>query len=136
MQDCIKDYLVDVPPHITDVLRHRGYSVQTLSPDFVASCLTSTASYKSFSFEDKMNIFQYLVSDGNYSRLNWLELLPVNNNTFVVFGNRNQCSRVLVCKDEIALFPGQEDKFVRQNLPDEIYDSLVKMAKQGILFVF
>jgi hypothetical protein len=52
------------------------------------------------------------VSDGEFSRLHGLELLPINNGTFSVFGNRNQYSQVIICKDEIDLFPGQDEKFV------------------------
>ena len=123
--------LVDVPDHVTSVMQDRNIPVQTLTPDFIVKCLKSNSSYTLLTLEDKMNIYNYLVSDGEFSRLHGLELLPINNGTFSVFGNRNQYSQVIICKDEIDLFPGQDEKFVGQDLQDKIYKSILEMAKKG-----
>ena len=123
--------LVDVPDHVTSVMQDRNIPVQTLTPDFIVKCLKSNSSYTLLTLEDKMNIYNYLVSDGDFSRLHGLALLPMNNGTFSVFGNRNQYSQVIICKDEIDLFPGQDEKFVRQDLQDKIYNSILEMAKKG-----
>jgi hypothetical protein len=53
------------------------------------------------------------------------------NGTFSVFGNRNQYSQVIICKDEMDLFPGQDEKFVGQDLQDKIYNSILEMAKRS-----
>jgi hypothetical protein len=79
--------LVDVPDHVTSVMQDRNIPVQTLTPDFIVKCLKSNSSYTLLTLEDKMNIYNYLVSDGEFSRLHGLELLPINNGTFSVFGN-------------------------------------------------
>ena len=121
--------LVDVPDHVTSVMQDRNIPVQTLTPDFIVECLKSNSSYTLLTLEDKMNIYNYLVSDGEFSRLHGLELLSINNGTFSVFGN--QYSQVIICKDEIDLFPGQDEKFVRQDLQDRIYNSILEMAKKG-----
>lgn len=130
MQACCIE-LVDVPNHIVAVLRHRKYSIQTLSQEFIRTCMTSDTSYKSFSCEEKFNILNFLVSDGNYSRLSGLELLPLENGSFCTFYN-NKNNRVFICKDEVALFPGQEERFIKQDLNDEVYNHLYMMASKGI----
>ncbi|VDI64094.1 Hypothetical predicted protein [Mytilus galloprovincialis] len=123
--------LVDVPDHIVAVLKHRKYSVQTMSQEFIRTCLTSNTSYKSFSCEEKFNILSFLVSDGNYSKLSGLELLPLYNGSFCTFNN-NKNNRVFICKDDVALSPGQEERFIKKGLNDEIYNHLFMMASNGI----
>jgi sacsin len=125
--------LVDVPDHVTSVMQDRNIPVQTLTPDFIVKCLKSNSSYTLLTLEDKMNVYNYLVSDGEFSRLHGLELLPINNGTFAVFGNRNFIydNQVIICKDDIDLFPGQDEKFVCQDLQDKIYDSILEIAKKG-----
>ncbi|XP_076101811.1 sacsin-like isoform X2 [Mytilus galloprovincialis] len=130
MQACCIE-LVDVPEHIVAVLRHRKYSVQTLSQEFIRTCMTSDTSYKSFSCEDKFSILNFLVSDGNYSILSGLELLPLENGSFCTFYN-NKNNRVFICKDEVALFPGQEEKFIKQGLKDEMNNHVYMMASKGL----
>ena len=130
MQQC-RINLVDVPQHIIDILQHENCDIQTLTSDFIARCLKSNPVYISCSYDDKMAIFTYLASDGNLSRFSELELLPINNGAFVKFGDRKECSPVLVCEKEMDLFLGHEDIFLRKNLPAHIYSSIYLMAKTG-----
>ncbi|CAG2253127.1 unnamed protein product [Mytilus edulis] len=92
--------LVDVPDHIVAVLKHRKYSVQTMSQEFIR-------------------------------KLSGLELLPLDNGSFCTFNN-NKNNRVFNCKDEVALFPGQEERFIKQGLNDEVYNHLYMMASKGL----
>ncbi|CAC5371405.1 unnamed protein product [Mytilus coruscus] len=124
--------LVDAPDHIVGVLTERNHKVQTLSREFISSCMKSDPSYESLSKQDKLNILDYLISDDDYSRLIGLNLLPLNNDTFCAFNNENQKSNVFVCKEEVFLFPGQEEKFVKVGLNEEIYNKFLTMAKKGL----
>ncbi|VDI11130.1 sacsin [Mytilus galloprovincialis] len=124
--------LVDAPDHIVAVLTERTHKVQTLSREFVSSCMKSDSSYESISTQEKINLLHYLISDGDYSRLIGLNLLPLNNDTFCDFINKNHTNSVFVCKEEVLLFPGQEEKFVKVELKEEIYNKFWTMAKQGL----
>lgn len=126
--------LVDAPDHIVAVLTERTHKVQTLSREFVSSCMKSDSSYESISTQEKINLLHFLISDGDYSRLIGLNLLPLNNDTFCDFINKNHTNSVFVCKEEVLLFPGQEEKFVKVGLKEEIYNKFWTMAKQGKSF--
>ncbi|XP_052100068.1 sacsin-like isoform X2 [Mytilus californianus] len=123
--------LVDVPEHIIDVLKRKNISIQILSQDFICQSMKSNSAYKSFTSEEKLDILSFLVSDGGFSGLHGLELLPLNNGCFCSFNHRNQNNQVFVCKEEVYLFPGQEEKFIRQGLNDEVYNKLFTAASKG-----
>lgn len=123
--------LVDVPEHIVDVLKSKHLSIQTVSPDFICQSMKSNSAYKSCTSEEKLDILSYLISDSGFSRLHGLELLPLTNGCFCSYNNRNQNNHVFVCKEEVHLFPGQEEKFVRQGLKDEVYNKLSTAASKG-----
>lgn len=123
--------LVDVPEHIIDVMKSKNISIQTLSQDFICQSMRSNSVYKSFTSEEKVDILSYLISDGSFSRLHGLELLPLTNGCFCSFDHGNQNNQVFVCKEEVHLFPGQEEKFVRQGLKDEVYNKLFTAASKG-----
>ncbi|VDI12593.1 sacsin [Mytilus galloprovincialis] len=123
--------LVDVPEHIIDVLKSKNLSIQTLSQDFICQSMKSNSVYKSFTSEEKLDILSYLISDGSFARLHGLELLPLTNGCFCSFDHRNQNNHVFVCKEEVYLFPGQEEKFIGQGLKDEVYNKLFTAASKG-----
>ena len=120
--------LVDVPEHLLYMLQEYRISFKTLSKKYIRNCLNSEAPYKSFSFDDKMNILLYLANDGDYSILAGLELIPLHSGSFISFGAGNT---VYVCRVEADLFPGQEASFVRQGLQENVFNVFSAIAKQG-----
>ncbi|CAC5371398.1 unnamed protein product [Mytilus coruscus] len=104
--------LVNVPEHVTSMIRYRDYSVQKLTPKFILNFLKSDAKYKKITSNEKLDILHFILSTRKSLSLVGVELLPLQNGSFTLFGNRGRDKRII-------------------GLQTELYRLLVKMAENN-----
>ncbi|CAG2253083.1 SACS [Mytilus edulis] len=80
---------------------------------------------------DKLDILHFILSSWNSPSLVGIELLPLQNGSFTLFGKREQDKRIIVCEEEMELFPGQEDVFCKHGVQTDLYRILVTMAENN-----
>ena len=130
----------EVPTYIWNLLKRQA-SPRDVSPAEVCKIMRSEDVYKgAIDINDKKHLLQYITKDGEFGLLEGLELLPLQNGTFTTFRSTGGCP-VVFCgtKEEIALFPGLEDKFVSSTLPLVLQEILFKLGREGgfnKLFIF
>ncbi|KAL3842998.1 hypothetical protein ACJMK2_020960 [Sinanodonta woodiana] len=107
---------VDVPLHVFEFFLKFNSRLTDMNPHSFAVVLKEGPKYKSLSRKEKLFVLEFLTLDCRYEILEDLELLPLQDGSFVTFASRNKTSnRVLLCsKEEMELFPGLEGKFVYQ----------------------
>ncbi|KAL3892269.1 hypothetical protein ACJMK2_004491 [Sinanodonta woodiana] len=105
---------VDVPLHLFESYSKFNSRLTDMSPQSFAAVLKEGPKYKSLSREEKFSVLEFLTVDCRYEILEGLELLPLQDGSFITFVSRHKTSdRVLLCStDEMGLFPGLEKTFV------------------------
>ncbi|CAG2253051.1 unnamed protein product [Mytilus edulis] len=86
---------------------------------------------KKMTSKDKLDVLHFILSSWSSPSLVGIELLPLQNGGFTLFGKREQDKRVILCEEEMELFPGQEDVFCKHGLQTELYRLLVTMAENN-----
>ena len=93
-------------------------SVSIIGPSHLRNYLRQNRyAYKSMSYEEKLDILQYCLSDNNYSDMIGLELIPLVNCSFATFQNTSRyfaSSHIYVCSTSIRynLLPGVQHMMV------------------------
>ena len=93
-------------------------SVSIIEPSHLRNYLRlNPYAYKSMSYEEKLDILQYCLSDNNYSDMIGLELIPLVNCSFATFQNTSRyfaSSHIYVCSTSIRynLLPGVQHMMV------------------------
>ena len=90
--------------------------------------------YTGFSTTQKLHLLSYLLSKGNFSLVNGLELLPLQNGSFTTFQDaRFYSQKVYTCSSEDQkLFPGLENQMLRlTQLSDHSKRQLNTFAHEG-----
>ena len=81
-----------------------AYPFTTITPSLVRQALkTNSLGYITMSRAEKLQLLHYCLEDKNYHDLPGLALLPVVNNTFVVFNNNTSLNRVYTCSSKFLL---------------------------------
>ncbi|KAG7470508.1 hypothetical protein MATL_G00114550 [Megalops atlanticus] len=84
------------------------------------------------SSQEKLLLLEFVLSDGCYSDLIGLELLPLQNDTFVAFSSSvNEKDAVYIASDEYprSLYPGLEGRFILESIKPTVMNSLKEAAK-------
>ena len=85
-----KEKLVTAPPRVWKALEYYGTSLATVTPQHARAKLRQTpASYSTFSYDQKLKLLEYCLSDDAYGDLYNLALLPLANGTFTLFVQRS-----------------------------------------------
>ena len=93
-------------------------SVSIIGPSHLRNYLRQNSyAYKSMSYEEKLDILQYCLSDNNYSDMIGLELIPLVNYSFATFQKTSRYfgfSHIYVCNTSIRydLLPGVQHMMV------------------------
>ena len=121
-----------VPEFIWQLLKRQA-SPRDISPAIVCEIMQTDDLYsKVLDTSEKLNLLQYITKDGHFGLLEGLELLPLENGSFTSFLSTKNGSPVYCgSKEEIAMFPGLEDKFVSSNLPPILQELLYKLGSKG-----
>ncbi|KAG8452898.1 hypothetical protein GDO86_004628 [Hymenochirus boettgeri] len=81
--------------------------------------------------EEKLHLLEFVLADEAYSDLLGLELLPLQNETFIHFSSSvSDKDAVYITSDEFprALFPGLEGRLLSEDLPPKILTALKKAS--------
>ena len=106
--------LAQVPGNVWDACSYARVPITEVTPKFVRAKLRAyPRSYASCVAQDKIDLLKYCLSDGQYSDLVNLQLLPLSNNSFGTFQNR-YTSAVYMCTSEFPkwLLPNLDHKLV------------------------
>uniref|UniRef100_A0A8C3UPC2 Ubiquitin-like domain-containing protein n=1 Tax=Catharus ustulatus TaxID=91951 RepID=A0A8C3UPC2_CATUS len=82
--------------------------------------------------EEKLHLLEFVLSDGVYSELIGLELLPLQNGNFIPFSSSvSEQDVVYITSEEYprSLFPGLEGRLLSDNLKPEVLAALKEAAK-------
>ncbi|XP_032365265.1 sacsin isoform X2 [Etheostoma spectabile] len=82
--------------------------------------------------QEKLLLLEFALSDGHYSDLIGLELLPLQDETFTMFSSSvSENDSIYIASEEYprSLYPGLEGRFILENIRPSVMDSLKKAAK-------
>lgn len=129
--------LVNVPMHVLHSLETVCPPLKYTDPAFVKSHLTNHVTYKKMSIGQKQDLLEFVFLDSSKTGLGSLELLPLHDGSFEIFGAERQV--ILEDLNIIDLFPGKGAHFVCGNLrkhTEEILSALVTEGNKRIyLFI-
>ncbi|XP_061072913.1 sacsin isoform X2 [Conger conger] len=122
-----------VPPAVDTVLT--AYTsppgvVTKVTPALLRQVLRKTR-HKGSS-QEKLLLLEFVLGDACYSELIGLELLPLQNETFVAFSSSvNEKDAVYITSEEYprTLYPGLEGRFVLDSIKPTVMNSLKQAAK-------
>ncbi|KAK3591138.1 hypothetical protein CHS0354_040202 [Potamilus streckersoni] len=105
---------VEVPLHVVKFFFKFGNSGTELTPRILSTILKDDSKYRSLTREEKFDLLEFLMVDRQYEILDGLDLLPLNDESFIAFVSRHRThDRRLLCSEaEIELFPGLDNMFV------------------------
>lgn len=129
----------EVPMHIWELLRKicslkKMPYPKDISPAELCKVMKSEDIYKrEIDQIQKIKLLEYIVRDKDFKLLEGLELIPLENGSFMTFHNAREISHpVYFCtKDEIALFPGLEERFVSTAISEQLKEVFRDLAKSG-----
>ncbi|XP_017552321.1 sacsin isoform X1 [Pygocentrus nattereri] len=128
--------VAQVPPTIAAVLSTfvtKPDSLKKVTPAFVRQELRKTR-HKGSS-QEKLLLLEFILSDACYSDLIGLELLPLQNETFVAFSSSvSDKDAVYIASEEYprSLYPGLEGRFILESIPPQVMNSLKEAAKSRV----
>ena len=121
----------DVPKHIWHILTEQA-NPRDVSPAELVKVIRSDDAYAGTNdTNEKLNLLQYITKDDNFALLDGIELLPLQTGTFTTFRSSKNSPVYCCTKEEIALFPGLEDKFASHDIPLGLQESLCKLGREG-----
>ncbi|XP_052098711.1 sacsin-like [Mytilus californianus] len=127
-----KENIVDSEEKILFAIERKGIEIVTITGKLVAAAALMNIPYlNSLPESGKMNILQFLLACEDQSILQGVPLLPLHNECFAEF-DRTSNDIVYVSQNVIELFPGLEEKFMKQDLQKKIYDNLLNICKIGL----
>lgn len=90
--------------------------------------LQNDAQLRRLTFEAKMHLLDYILSDGNYDDLAGIKLLPTDHNGFKVFNHGEET--IFIDNENLkTLLPGFRGRFL--NAPEKIQNILIGATKNG-----
>ncbi|XP_040280413.1 sacsin-like isoform X2 [Bufo bufo] len=130
----VKVPLVKVPGHVFKILQMAKKATSDLniiSPRFVRSLLQKKNAWLHFPTEKKLLLLKYVISDGQHDALLNLELLPLSDGSFTCFQNTAFNGIVYIDSKKIprTLLPGLADRFIPEDLPDDLHLFFVNTGK-------
>ncbi|KAK3578917.1 hypothetical protein CHS0354_035542 [Potamilus streckersoni] len=126
---------VNVPLQVFESFSKLNNSLKDMNSKCFAAMLKHDSRYKSLSSQEKLNILEFLTQDCPYNILEGLELLPMQDGSFLNFVSRQRTSdQVFLCsEEEIELFPGLDKKFVCQSHQNQWLQKHTRsMVKKGL----
>lgn len=110
-------------------------TIQKMTPALLRTAVRKFGqNITNYTRDEILSFLEYALSDGNYSDLNGLHLLPLNNGIFVQFRIlRSQGSEVYIVSNEefSGLFPSLDDIILDSSLPSFLLEEL--MQTEGMM---
>ena len=125
--------LAQVPANMWDACSLAGVPMSQVTPKYMRDKLRAYPhSYASCVGQDKKELLKYCLSDGQYSDLVNLQLLPLSNNSFTTFQNYYS-SAVYMCTAEFPkwLLPNFDHKLVCLNDDPDLNSGLMLVGQSN-----
>ena len=121
-----------LPDHVLRALDLYANLRTEITPSLTRRILRETPScYGNLSRLEKIQLLKFVLKDERFSDLLELELLPVTNGRFVSFSNTDQAIYISSSEHPRELLPGLQDRFLDQDIHDNLFQSLQAVSKQG-----
>ncbi|OWF40809.1 Sacsin [Mizuhopecten yessoensis] len=132
-EQCIVDLLLDcqrnvvnVPSQVADMFP----DVARITPKYLRNVMRERPIYTRYPSEHKLVLLQFILADRRYYDLSDLQLLPLEDETFRSFDNGYP--KYICTKDEMKIFPGIEQNFVKLDIAQTILSHLNEMQTEGM----
>ena len=113
--------LVEVPAIIHSALKSVRCPVNSLTPHLAREKLKSNPNcYESADNAKKIELLKYCLSDNKYDSLTGLKLLPLENNSFTAFQEKESRDPIYICNSDFPkeLFPNKDHFIVSSQHAD------------------
>ncbi|XP_072166134.1 sacsin-like [Diadema setosum] len=105
--------------------------IVTTTPTLLRRCIRRHESVlEDLNSQEKLLILEYIMSDGEYSGLTTLPLLPLDDGSFISFGDSHTKVYIPTARFPRVLIPGESQSFIRTAVSQALQDSLTKVAAQ------
>jgi sacsin len=120
--------VVDVPkPLLKTIKKLLGNHIRSLGPkDLRHFCSQNSQNLNEQSFETKLNLLEFILSDGSYGDLTGIQLLPLDDGNFEVFDRTRK--RIFIESEnhpKSLLMPGFSGRFLNPNISASIKEHFV-----------
>ncbi|XP_071510274.1 sacsin-like [Diadema antillarum] len=117
--------------------------IVTTTPALLRRCIRRHESVlEDLNSQEKLLILEYIMSDGEYSELTTLPLLPLDDDSFIPFeasddgrfislGDSHRKVYIPTARFPRVLIPGESQSFIRTAVSQALRDSVTKVAAQG-----
>ncbi|XP_026867820.2 sacsin isoform X1 [Electrophorus electricus] len=113
-----------------DTFATKPESLRKVTPSFVRQTLRKAR--HTGALREKLLLLEFILSDGCYSDLIGLEMLPLQNESFVAFSSSvSDKDAVYVASEEYprSLYPGLEGRFVLESIAPHVMNSLKEAGR-------
>ena len=126
---------VSVPSHVLQAVDVYAPGQDQITPPLIRYVLKKVPScYTSLDNPEKLLLLQFCLRDGAFKDMASLQLLPLANGTFAKFDSRATAVYITSPEHPQELFPGIPEKFLQNNLDEDILRNLRSAASEGRLF--
>ena len=127
---------VSVPSHVLQAVDVYAPGQVQITPRLIRYVLREVPScYTSLDVAEKLLLLQFCLSDRAFKDLASLQLLPLANGTFAKFDSRATAVYITSTEHPQELFPGIPEKFLQNDLEEDILENLRMAASGGRLFI-
>lgn len=123
---------VAIPDHVSTALDKYLTGKTEIQPHLIRYVLQQRpSSYVNLGRKEKLLLLKFSLSDGQFSDLEGLQLLPLSNKDFVKFEATARTVFISSGEHPQELFPGLDGRFLDRGVDEEILDNLYKAVRQG-----
>ena len=123
---------VAIPDHVNIALREYAPYKKEIEPRLIRQVLRQEpSSYLNLERKEKMILLKFSLSDGKFSDLEGLQLLPLSSGEFVRFEKQAKTVYIASKEHPQELFPGLDERFLDRNVHENILHDLYYAIDQG-----
>ena len=127
---------VSVPSHVLQAVDVYAPGQDQITPPLIRCVLRKAPScYTSLDNTEKLLLLQFCLNDRAFKDLDSLQLLPLADGTFAKFDSRATAVYVTSPEHPQELFPCIPEKFLQNDLDEDILRNLRSAASEGRLFI-
>ena len=127
---------VTVPRHVLQAVDVYTPGQKEITPPLTRRVLKKVPScYTGLDKTEKLLLLQFCLSDRAFEDLVSLHLLPLANGTFAKFDSRATTVYITSPEHSRELFPGLAERFLQNDLDEDIFESLRCAASEGMLLI-
>ncbi|XP_068722037.1 sacsin-like [Montipora capricornis] len=123
---------VAIPENVNFALEKYAPYKEEIDPCLIRQVLRQDpSSHLNLKRKEKLILLKFSLSDGEFSDLEGLQLLPLSNGEFVRFETRAKTVYIASKEHPQELFPGLDERFLDRNVHEDILHDLCDAIDQG-----